>query len=102
MKKLTLIGYLFFSIIITNAQQGGFPELTGPYLGQKPPGLTPEIFAPGIVSTDYFNHSTVCISSDGSEIYWSMAPKDTPDKIYYTKRINNVWTRPEIISFTQA
>jgi hypothetical protein len=25
---------------------------SGPYLGQKPPGLTPEIFAPGIVSKD--------------------------------------------------
>jgi hypothetical protein len=26
-------------------------ELTGPYLGQTPPGITPEPFAPGIVST---------------------------------------------------
>ena len=25
-----------------------FPVLKGPYLGQKPPGLTAEIFAPGI------------------------------------------------------
>jgi len=28
-----------------------FPTLTGPYLGQQPPGLEPEIFAPGIIST---------------------------------------------------
>ncbi|GAB4186278.1 MAG: hypothetical protein Tsb002_10620 [Wenzhouxiangellaceae bacterium] len=27
-------------------------NLAGPYLGQKPPGLTPELFAPGIVSTE--------------------------------------------------
>ena len=27
-----------------------FPVLQGPYLGQEPPGTTPEIFAPGIVS----------------------------------------------------
>jgi pimeloyl-ACP methyl ester carboxylesterase len=27
------------------------PEVKGPYLGQKPPGMTPEVFAPGIVST---------------------------------------------------
>ena len=26
---------------------GEFPELRGPYLGQNPPGLTPEVFAPG-------------------------------------------------------
>ena len=28
-----------------------FAELRGPYLGQEPPGLEPQIFAPGIVST---------------------------------------------------
>jgi hypothetical protein len=28
------------------------PVLEGPYLGQKPPGMVPEIFAPGIVSTE--------------------------------------------------
>ncbi|MCG7535733.1 hypothetical protein [Pseudoalteromonas sp. OOF1S-7] len=26
-------------------------ELNGPYLGQEPPGLTPKVFAPGLVST---------------------------------------------------
>jgi len=29
-----------------------FVELKGPYLGQKPPGMTPEVFAPGIINTD--------------------------------------------------
>jgi L-ascorbate metabolism protein UlaG (beta-lactamase superfamily) len=28
--------------------------LEGPYLGQKPPGMTPELFAPGIVSKEGF------------------------------------------------
>jgi hypothetical protein len=28
------------------------PKLTGPYLGQKPPGDTPELFAPGSLPTD--------------------------------------------------
>jgi len=28
-------------------------EIENPYLGQKPPGLTPEVFAPGIVSTEH-------------------------------------------------
>ena len=32
-----------------------FPELKGEYLGQPPPGLTPEVFAPGIIS-----RRTVC------------------------------------------
>ncbi len=29
------------------------PTLEGPYLGQKPPGLTPKVFAPGVVSTEH-------------------------------------------------
>jgi hypothetical protein len=36
------------------AQQDNLPVLKGPYLGQKPPGMTPEIFAPGIISTENF------------------------------------------------
>lgn len=28
----------------------------GPYLGQTPPGSTPEVFAPGIVSTEHFSY----------------------------------------------
>lgn len=41
---------LLITAITIKAQQSDFPKLTGPYLGQKPPGTTPEIFAPGIVS----------------------------------------------------
>jgi len=37
--------------------------LTGPYLGQKPPGLTPEVFAPGIVSTDGWEYGVVFVPS---------------------------------------
>ena len=51
-------------------QQSDFPKLTGPYLGQKPPGLTPEVFAPGIVSKDG-DQGRLFFAGDGSEIiYW--------------------------------
>jgi len=43
-------------------------ELSGPYLGQKPPGMTPELFAPGILPTKdnealygFFNNATLCL-----------------------------------------
>lgn len=36
--------------------QGQLPVLKGPYLGQTPPGSTPEVFAPGIVSTEHFSY----------------------------------------------
>ena len=52
MKKLILISsVLLVAAIRISARQTDFPKPTGPYLGQKPPGMTPEIFAPGIIST---------------------------------------------------
>lgn len=49
-----------------------FPPLTGPYLGQKPPGRTAEVFAPGIVSARYGLHSSVVFSPDGKEALWAL------------------------------
>lgn len=42
------------------------------YFGLKPPGLTPEVFAPGIVSdSTWAEHCQIAISPKGDEIYWS-------------------------------
>ncbi|MEW6758105.1 MAG: ankyrin repeat domain-containing protein [Acidobacteriota bacterium] len=48
-----------------------FPLLMGSYLGQKPPGKTPERFARGIVSGRYNLHSCIAFSPDGKEAMWS-------------------------------
>ena len=44
----------FLAVSSESHAQGEFPDLKGPYLGQEPPGLTPKVFAPGIVSTEHF------------------------------------------------
>lgn len=80
--------------ISTYAQQNDFPVLTGPYLGQTPPVDKALLFAPGIVSTNAGNHSSPAFSLDGNEIYWSMR-----GKIWFTRLENEIWTRPEIVSF---
>lgn len=51
--KAFYVGILLFVIFvfIIHAQQDDFPLLKGPYLGQTPPGMTPEIFAPEIMAT---------------------------------------------------
>ena len=46
-----------------------FPVLRGDYLGQDPPGLSPELFASGIVSTNE-NDLNAVFSSDGREFYF--------------------------------
>ncbi len=45
------------------------PVLEGPYLGQTPPGLTPEPFAPGVVSTKGWEVSGV-FTPDMKEFYF--------------------------------
>ena len=40
-------------VINANSAQREFDLLQGPYIGQNPPGLTPEVFAPGIVSKEH-------------------------------------------------
>ena len=49
----------------------GFPTLQGPYLGQTPPGSEPELFAPGLVSTGFYERDLL-ISPDGDEIYYGL------------------------------
>ena len=66
--------YIFLSCLIiisvtSCANNSDFPVLKGPYLGQKPPGMTPEVFAPGIISTEHKEHSTLAFSPDGTEIF---------------------------------
>lgn len=42
-------------VLTAGVEAGGrqeFPRLQGPYLGQKPPELIPQLFAPGIITTD--------------------------------------------------
>ncbi|MCP4725100.1 MAG: hypothetical protein GY863_08695 [bacterium] len=80
-----------------------FPVLSGPYLGQKPPGMTPEIFAPGIINTDDKNHSSVAASPDGNEMYWSMFSHIDgirQERIWYMKQEGGKWTKPEVAPFS--
>jgi Tol biopolymer transport system component len=75
-----------------------FPDLVGPYLGQKLPGTIPEVFAPGIVSTGLYTRD-IAISKDGTEIYFCISdPAATA--ILVTKLIDNRWTEPVIAPFS--
>ena len=75
-----------------------FPELRGDYLGQELPGLTPELFAPGIVSTG-LNVRTITFSPDGSELYFA-AVGDKFAVILWMKQVDEVWTQPEVAPFS--
>ncbi|HUU04349.1 MAG TPA: hypothetical protein VMZ49_00590 [Patescibacteria group bacterium] len=58
-------------------------RLTGPYLGQKPPGMTPELFAPGIISLAGFVDFKGSFSPDGNEYYFYRL-SHPPDELVLT------------------
>lgn len=103
MKKLILSGLLLASTGLFNAQENDFPKLTGPYLGQKPPGLTPEIFAPGIISTPSAWEAAISFSPDGKEIFFTRREdiQGNENRIMYIAYTDGKWTTPKPPSFAK-
>ncbi|MFC2132764.1 hypothetical protein ACFLRG_03100 [Bacteroidota bacterium] len=54
----------------SNLTPGDQTGIKGLYFGQKPPGKTPVIFAPGIVSTEDFREFSGSFTPDGKEYYF--------------------------------
>jgi hypothetical protein len=75
--------------------------LQGDYLGQPPPGATPRLFAPGVVSTGLFDRD-IAVTPGGDEIYFGVAgPGYSWATILFTRRVaGGRWTRPERAPFT--
>lgn len=98
---LIIIFALFFSLNACNTKSkkennNEIPILEGPYLGQKPPGLIAEVFAPGIVSKEHQDW-TGRFTPDMKEYYFtrnnSVSRKST--KILF-KSENNQWHETEL------
>jgi ketosteroid isomerase-like protein len=69
----------------------------GPYLGQKPPGATPELFAPNLVSTAGLDRD-IAIAPDGREIFFSVAgPGYQYSAVVHSRLVDGHWTEPEVV-----
>jgi hypothetical protein len=77
-------------------------NLKGPYLGQKPPGLIPELFAPGVISVNGRFESAVSFSPDLDEVYFSAYNEGEKTSIYFSKLEGNQWTPIKRANFTKG
>jgi len=99
MKKLFIISSIILIQIVFSCNkeeqdhQPAFTDLTGPYLGQIPPGKVLQSFAPDIIGN--WNHAEVTVSPDGQEVYWT-----SRTAIYYSKLLNGKWTAPAMVAFS--
>ena len=74
-----------------------FPLLSGPYLGQQPPGMEPELFAPGIVSTAGGEWSST-FTPDGTTFLFGF--RGEPHGILVMEEIDGRWTEPRLAPFS--
>jgi len=105
MKHICISIILLFSILAFSSKsysQDEFPVLEGPYLGQKPPGLTAEIFAPGIISINGRYEFGISFSPDLDEVYFSASKKDEDASVYFSKLEDKKWTNPKKANFTKG
>ena len=87
----------------TRPTQSTLPAATplrGPYLGQKPPGTTAEIFAPGIVSRPDSTEFSGTFSPDGTEYYFYRVSADSSSTILFSTLRDGLWTAPEQLPAT--
>ena len=61
-----------------------------------PPGTKPEVFAPGVISTEQEHEFGSVFSSDGDEFFYGVDVGDRTE-IRYTRLEDNTWTLPVII-----
>jgi hypothetical protein len=103
-KAVFIFGLFMLAAPYVLSQQSDFPELTGPYLGQEPPGELPEAFAPSIIFDENAIHGNIAFSPDGKEIYWVFHPPtygQNPPPIQFIRLVNSQWTRPGILGFSE-
>ncbi len=98
--QLIILVILIWILGVSQSQEkaSDFLILKGSYLGQKPPGMTPELFAPEIFKAEV--HGGIVFSPDGKEVYWDLMEEGR--NILYMRIENDQWTKPAEVSFKSS
>jgi hypothetical protein len=100
MQKCICVIALSFCLFVLISGCSSTPDEIGPYLGQTPPGSTPQVFAPGIISTDSAIEFSTTFSADGSEFYFTRRVEGEDNVLYETHFSDGAWSEPAPVSFT--
>ena len=97
MKSTTILTFFILFVISTYGQSDNWK-----YLEQKPPTSEPEIFAPGIISTQDYQELGILFSSDSKEIYFGRRGNFNERRFDYEafmciKYVNNTWSQPQLL-----
>jgi hypothetical protein len=79
----------------TPAEDSSSAVEDGPYLGQRPPGETPEVFAPVFLSARFPFVARIAFSPDGTECWFTLTDATfSRPQLRFTRRERGVWTAP--------
>lgn len=70
-----------------------FPDLTGPYMGQKPPGMVAEPFAPGIISTEGWEIEAVFAPGMKEFYFTTRSGEGKPITVIGFRQQANIWKK---------
>ena len=89
--KVCFFGIVLFNFFVFHvySQQDEFPVLKGPYLGQKPPGMTPVRFKPEDFKRGQHAEPVFVFFSEGKECLFTAS-----GGLYYTELKEGIWTVP--------
>ncbi|MDH3890262.1 MAG: hypothetical protein OEV49_04195 [candidate division Zixibacteria bacterium] len=90
-----IMSVVLLSVLVVGAFAEEPVVLTGPYLGEEPPGDKPRLFSPGVVSTGK-EHSAAMFTADGTELWFG---RMFPAAIWYMKQVDGQWTEPKLAPF---
>ena len=91
------------TIVALAASLSPAQETSFDYLGCQPPGNKAQLFAPGLISTQYHDDYAPLFSRDGKEVYFRIigySSKKIRSVIFVMRKGNTGWSQPEIASFS--
>ncbi|PKG82380.1 hypothetical protein CXF85_12885 [Colwellia sp. 75C3] len=101
MKRVSTAIVLLFSVLVMSNTSYSHDDISipdGPYLGQTPPGSTPEIFAPGIVNTEGFIEIEGMFGADMNTFYFVRRDEKEVYSLNVIEYKNNQWQKSIVVT----
>ena len=93
------MGYRILLVLMLSSQAIAtqeWPTLSGDYLGQEPPGMTPQVFMPGLISLEGERELNAVYSPDG-RIFMFSRQIDGAFKMFFSyRREDGTWQEPRM------
>ena len=101
MKKPGIMSASVMIVILFNCNpERKLPDIN--YFDRKPPGMTAELFAPGIISTYSFEHSSPAFSPEGSVVLWTVVDRNFRASMFEMKYEQGKWSSPGRPTFADS